>query len=658
MTVVAGLVVSGLVGLATTAGARPNVAAASATTATTPIKHVVVIFGENISFDHYFGTYRPVDHGPYGAQTVNGLFNTPGAGGTGTLLSNNPNLDLVSGKPANPRQLDPTNVNDILTCDQDHGYTDEEAAFDAGKMDNFPNISKAAEASSNDNGQPCSPDDVMNYYAGDSVTAMWNYANHFALNDNSFGTTFGPSAPGAINLASGDTGGVDTGHEVNAPPVATTAANAHSADVVSDGSATGQSLVGDAQPYWDDCSTRDAVGMNGKNIGDLLNAQGLSWGWFEGGFRPTTSYFTAGGTTPTTVGTPIPFLPNQFLKPGATAGAGQTVIPASALPPGASFQGLCNAVHPIGPSVGGIGGTAGGGAGQYGWKDDYIPHHEPFQFYPGTANPHHIAPTSLNTIGTDTQTGYGGPISGLAFDTANHNYDTSDFDALVGAITRGALPPTALPAVSFLKAPGYQDAHAQYSDPLDEQQFLVKEINALQHSPDWSSTAVFLAYDDSDGFYDHVFAGMNPGATNLIVQNGSISPADTLSSGYVPVTGSGGGDGTATGFCGGSSGTAPTFSTQQGRCGYGPRLPFLVVSPYAKRGLVDHTLTDQSSIIGFVMDNWGIARSSLPGSAVATAGSVANMFDFGHRPDNQLFLDPTTGRESATERETIQQHKA
>lgn len=42
----------------------------------------------------------------------------------------------------------------------------------------------------------------------------------------------------------------------------------------------------------------------------------------------------------------------------------------------------------------------------------------------------------------------------------------------------------------------------------------------------------------------------------------------------------------------------------QDRCGYGPRQPLLVISPYAKVNFVDHTITDQSSILRFVEDNW------------------------------------------------------
>ena len=110
---------------------------------------------------------------------------------------------------------------------------------------------------------------------------------------------------------------------------------------------------------------------------------------------------------------------------------------------------------------------------------DYNPHHEPFQYYASTANPHHLPPASAAEIGHDGQ--------------ANHQYDMSSFDQVVGTDN--------LPAVSFLKAPNYQDGHAGYSDPLDEQHFIVKEINAIQKSKHWKDTAIVLAYDDSDGWF-------------------------------------------------------------------------------------------------------------------------------------------------------------
>src|SRR4029077_1093493 len=131
-------------------------------------------------------------------------------------------------------------------------------------------------AGSSPTGSPCVAGDVMNYYDGNTTTGLWNYAQRYAMSDNSFGTTFGPSSPGAINVVSGDTGAVDMTHTANNPSIASEASP--NADLTADGQG-GFSLTSDAQPYWDDCSTRDAVAMSGANIGDELNDAGLSWGW-------------------------------------------------------------------------------------------------------------------------------------------------------------------------------------------------------------------------------------------------------------------------------------------------------------------------------------------------------------------------------------------
>src|SRR5262249_29154950 len=154
---------------------------------------------------------------------------------------------------------------------------------------------------------------------------------------------------------------------------------------------------------------------------------------------------------------------------------------------------------------------------------------------------------------------------------ANHQYDLSDFWT---AVDHGTMP-----AVSFLKAAAYQDGHAGYSDPLDEQQFLVDTINRLERTKDWKSTAVIIAYDDSDGWYDHA---MGP----IVSQSNSAQDA---------LTGAG------------SCGTAKAGAYLD-RCGYGPRQPLLVISPFARQNFVDHTSTDQSSILRFIEDNWQTGR--------------------------------------------------
>jgi phospholipase C len=332
--------------------------------------------------------------------------------------------------------------------------------------------------------------------------------------------------------------------------------------------------------------------MTGTNIGDELNTAGLSWGWFQGGFRPTTTFAAVAPGQATSS-----FTPHEFNSVG--------------------FQGLCNATSPVGVAFGATLATH-----PWGTKGDYIAHHEPFQFYASTANPHHLAPSSLASIGTDTQHYVG---TAPQFDTANHNYDTSDFDSLVAAITAGSLPPSALPAVTFLKAPGYEDGHAAYSDPADEEAFVVKEINALEQSPDWSSTAVFINYDDSDGWYDHVYPG---------ILNPSVSPADAL---------------TGAGQCG--AGTP--LANEQGRCGFASRLPMIVISPWAKTNYVDHNVSDQASMINFVEYNWHL--SGIPGSfdqALASKDAqegipfdLAGMFDFRQMSSQPTFpLDPATGQ--------------
>lgn len=471
---------------------RANAADETEHKTATPIKHVVVIFQENVSFDHYFATY-PVAENPAGEPRFVARRGTPTVNGlSGVLLTNNPNL-------ANPFRFDRSHA---ATCDQDHNYPDEQKAFDSGLMDKF--IQTLGNGPGNDGTTICQKSDVMGYFDGNTVTALWNYAQHFSINDNFFGTTFGPSSPGHINLISGQTSGA-VGVKGNT-----------SNDIA------GGSLIGDAQPAFDNCDTRETASLSGQNIGSLLDAKNITWGWFAGGFRD------------------------------------------------------CKATHIGSDNLP---------------KADYIPHHAPFQYYQSTSNPAHLPATSVAMIGHQDQ--------------ANHLYDLDDFWAAFDANN--------LPEVSFLKARAFQDGHAGYSDPLAEQQFLVETLNRLQSSPEWRETAVIITWDDSDGWYDHQ---MGPIVTP------SNTPADFLNG---PES------------CGTS---AP--GSQQGKCGFGPRIPLVVISPFAKENFVDNTLTDFSSILRLIEDNWGTGRIG-GGSADVNAGTLMNMFDFKQDRNRKLFLDPFTG---------------
>jgi phospholipase C len=509
----------------------------------TPIKHLVVIFDENESFDHYFGTYpyaANTDGSEFyakpGTPTVNGLYTSiTSSGPVGPLLTDNPNT-------YQPQRL---THSEALTCDQNHSYFPEQEAYDGGKMDKFVQYTGSSATCNNGfTAEYESPGLVMDYYDGNTVTALWNYAQNYAMSDNDYDTDFGPSSPGAINLISGDDGAGYAVSSTAADP--TTAAHVTDSSIAYLGGNTANdgTIFGDIDPAYDDCSDTDHTSSNpvgvltGQNIGDLLTAKNVSWGWFQGGFAPTGTD-TENGTT---------------------------------------YED-CGSEH---ENIGGAEVT------------DYVPHHDPFQFYASTANPKHLPPSSEAAIGHTDQ--------------ANHQYDLSDFYE--------TLKDGNLPSVSFLKPAAYENAHPGNSDPLDEQTFLVNTINQIELSPDWSSTAVIITYDDSDGWYDHVDGP---------VVNGSDTAEDTS-------------------VC---SGTANTLSQYQDRCGYGPRLPLLVISPYTRENYVSDNLTDTASIINFIEDNWLGGERIGNGSYDASSGSLdapGGVLDFNTFPHlAPVILNPSTG---------------
>ncbi len=498
----------------------------------TPIKHVVVIFDENVSFDHYFGTYPSAAntdgttfHAKPFTPTVNGLYaSIKHSGPTGPLLTSNPNL-------YNPQRL---THSEALTSDQNHGYTPEQQAEDNGKMDMFVQDTESATPAAGCGVEFCPPGIVMDYYDGNTVTALWNYAQYYSMSDNNWDTTFGPSTPGALNVISGDTEGASA----LTPTWSPTPSQPATSSAIHDGS-----MNGDVDPYFDTCSdnshaTAGALGLlSGENIGDLLNAKHVTWGWFQGGFAPTSTD---------------------------------------------SIGAVCGSTH---NNI--VGAT----------DPDYSPHHNPFQYYASTANPDHLAPSSLAAIGRTDQ--------------ANHQYDLSYLtDALEG--TGGAK----LPAVSYVKAAEYQDGHPGYSDPLDEQTFLVNTINAIEKSRYWPSTAIVITYDDSDGWYDH--------QAPTIINGSSDATTDTA-------------------LC---TSVAVTVGTNNDRCGFSQRLPFVVISPWTRENFVSHNLTNTASVVRFIEDNW-LQGERIPGSFDAVSGSLdafGGVLDFRTFPHfAPLILNPTTG---------------
>jgi phospholipase C len=515
----------------------------------TPIKHLVVIYNENRSFDHYFATYpnagnptgeipfKPKPHTPQ----VNNLANA-------NLLTNNPNFTNPANGTgaANPFRLDRTQAN---TKSQNHNYTPEQEAYDNGKADLFPKFTGRGTAGGvgafGTNGQ------VMGYFDGNTVTGMWNYAQNFAMNDNAYTDTYGPSTPGALEVVSGQTNGVQ--NVITAIPTST----------ISDGQG-GLTAIGDTDPANDMCSsTASTFKLTGKNIGDLLNQKQISWGGFMGGFNLTLA--NSNGTT-------------GCARSTFSSNVGNTIT-------------------------------------------DYVPHHAWFQYFASTANPTHARPSSIEAVGHTFE------ANSHAVDPANHQYDLDDFYAAVKAGN--------FPAVSYIKMPAYQDGHPGNSDPLDEQVGTVDLINFLQTQPQWRDTAIIITYDDSDGWYDHAYA-------------------TPTSASYDPTADQVNGPG----LCGAGADEQPqplgvAGKPVNGRCGPGTRVPFLVISPFAKKNFVSHERISQASVVRFIEDNWLHGQRLGGGAFDASAGSIMDMFDFDGgqggfgfgfgNQTNQLFLDPNAG---------------
>jgi phospholipase C len=554
----------------------PVVSAQDAVATATPIKHVVVIFGENVSFDHYFGTYpsaanptgEPQFVAAAGTPTVNNLISN-------NLIAVNPNALATSpntagrtvgsvtiaglGLPATdlvPFRLDRSQAN---TSSQNHAYAAEELAYNNGAMDAFPLFTAATSTIAGSTGAFATKGQVLGYFDGNTVTAIWNYAQNFAMNQNAYTDTYGPSTPGAIEVISGQNNGavVTGGTSPNAIP----------------DSAGGFTMIGDLDPTGDVCTIAAnspptaVMSSKNKNIGDLLNAKGLTWGGFMGGFNL------------------------QTVNPNGTVGCARS-----------TFSQVLNAT-----------------------KADYVQHHAWFQYYASTANLAHTRPTSTELIGaTDPLDNTATPV--------HHQYDTDDFFAAVKAGN--------YPSVNFLKAPAISDGHPGNSDPIDEQAFVTKVINFLQQQPDWKNTAVIIAYDDSDGWYDHRFKAPT---------SASFDSTTAQSAGGKTVAGSDNLSGV--GQCTAAGAVQPqgvNGGAVNGRCGPGTRTPFIVVSPWAKVNFVDDTPITQASVVRFIEDNWLGGQRLGGGSFDATAGSIMNMFNFSGSGNNPtLFLDQSLGTKLA-----------
>lgn len=447
------------------------------------IQHVVVIYGENRSFDNLYGMF-PGANGIADAKL--GVVQVDHDGSPlprlpDVWIGNPPKPDpSYPHLPNQPFRLDDAQVHkpySVETSDLVHRFYQNQEQIDGGKMDKYAAVSDEGAL-------------TMGYYDG-SAMKLWNIARKYTLADNFFMGAFGGSflnhmwlacacTPVFPNAPASKVAVLDGDNRLARKPTSPASALDGPPQFVLDGAVTpdGYGINTLQSPYQPSAIPPAANGDNrfadaakyplppqtGKTIGDALSDKHIAWAWYAGGW-------------------------NKALQDGMQAPDAKRTVIYNEEGAGINFQ----------------------------------PHHQPFNYFeryaPGTA------------------------------DRAAHLKDGEEF---MSAIRKGQLP-----AVAFYKPQGRLNQHPGYADVAAGDEHIADIIVRIQHSPLWKNTLIIVTYDENGGFWDHV---------------------------------------------------APPKGD---RWGPSNRIPTLIVSPYAKKGYVDHTAYDTTSILKFITRRFDL--EPLPG---------------------------------------------
>lgn len=475
------------------------------------VDHIVVIYQENRSFDHYFGTYQ----NPRGGQKVNNLLNARGVidskfinaqkNPEGIAYNYLPVPDDIPGfynavLENKPFHMAPyISAGDNVPWDPAHNFYRMNAQVDHGKMDQF-----VALALKNPHAMPATPEllkdqdtakiafelsqpsgAVLGYYNRSDLQHYHKLADEYVLFDNFFQAMSGGSTGNALYLVSGR-----SAQWLQAPKSATTADNFSLSDPPYDQNGI---LVNDLPPLQGPTETAysrlkiapPVADQTYPSIGDRLNEAGISWAWYNENWNSVKPW---------------------ALKTAFGPGDGSAVIDSMNL---------------------------------------YVPHHNPFQYYPS----------------------WDGNVR------AGHMRDAEDFfeDAKSGK----------LPQVSFIKATGINDEHPADSAPQWGEKWVMSLLQQIASTPAWGRVAVIVTYDEGGGFWDHV---------------------------------------------------APP---QPDAYGCGTRIPAFIISPYSKRGYVDHKFGDTTSVLSFINARFGLKPLA---SRDAQSYDMLDGLDFSQKPRPPAFF--------------------
>ncbi len=537
------------------------------------IKYVFVLFNENRSFDHYFGTFpganglfadasaTPTIRTPATASNTQIIYNTNGTQTTITPFrigtsQNAADLDDIDhGHPRMAAKMDLTGGNG--TPKMDHFAVNEQFKYLAGA----PILSYSETAPSTYSSSTVTLKSkqygelAMAYVDCDTIPFMWNWANRFVLFDHIHQTVVGPSSPNAISMIAGQSGDTQwVKHPSTANAGSTTTNSFDNVAVVSAVGSNGVPVMNDPLPGLPNGATEFSGNPSSpNNISSVSTDTGASTGTPQrknetGSASNVAPNLTFASIPLTLMGRTASTVTASDTNAAADLVDIQKDIPAIVAnnTPAYSWGWYQNGydTEPNLPSANSIASTP---------HASYIGHHNGPQYF-GYVNNNPLESVNLHGLGDffTAMTNQTLPSGGGVF-YVRGGYDNIQNLVPNNANANGYGTVTAAADQAYVSANFLgDDDHPAYSDSQISEALVASEVNAIASSPYWSQSAIVITYDESEGDYDHV-------APRVL----SFDPAG------LPLS-------------------------------RGPRIPLIVISPYARVHVVSHEEGDHNNVIGLI----------------------------------------------------------
>ncbi|MBN0048682.1 phospholipase C, phosphocholine-specific [Streptomyces actuosus] len=186
------------------------------------------------------------------------------------------------------------------------------------------------------------------------------------------------------------------------------------------------------------------------------------------------------------------------------------------------------------------------------------------------------------------------------------------FDELRADVRAGALP-----QISWIAAPEAFTEHSNWPSNYGAW-YIAQVLDALTADPRvWARTALFITYDENDGFFDHVVPPLPPKSAAQGRSTVDVSPDLFPGDAKHPA----------------------------GPYGLGPRVPMLVVSPWSRGGYVCSETFDHTSILRFMERRFGVEETNISPWRRAVCGDLTSAFDFSRRDSSPAALPDTAAWE-------------